>query len=127
MPNGLACSSVRLASRVDDPAKGLSAARWRAASRALWPCPRSRPCGRTYAGVPSLRRRVRSTAGAATAGVADATSFDRRGPSPPVVVDWKSDVDPDAQTIDHYRAQVRAYLDMTGAERGLIVLMTTGG
>ena len=43
---------------------------------------------------------------------------------PVVVVDWKSDVNPDAQTLDHYRAQVRAYLDMTGAERGLIVLMT---
>ena len=33
---------------------------------------------------------------------------------------------PIAQTLDHYRAQVRAYLDMTGAERGLIVLMTSG-
>ena len=33
---------------------------------------------------------------------------------------------PDPRTLDHYRAQVRAYLDMTGAERGLIVLMTTG-
>ncbi|WP_448658476.1 hypothetical protein ACPVPU_13495 [Sphingomonas sp. CJ99] len=35
-------------------------------------------------------------------------------------------MNPDAQTLDHYRAQVRAYLDMTGAERGLIVLMTRG-
>jgi hypothetical protein len=35
-------------------------------------------------------------------------------------------VNPDAGTLDHYRSQVRAYLDMTGAERGLIVLMTTG-
>ena len=33
---------------------------------------------------------------------------------------------PDAKTVDHYRAQVRAYLDMTGAERGLIVFVTTG-
>lgn len=45
---------------------------------------------------------------------------------PVVVVDWKSDVNPDPQTLDHYRAQVRAYLDMTGAQSGLIVLMTTG-
>ncbi|WP_287188366.1 hypothetical protein, partial [Mesorhizobium sp.] len=45
---------------------------------------------------------------------------------PAVVVDWKSDVAPDPQTLDHYRAQVRAYIDMTGAERGLIVLMTSG-
>ncbi len=35
-------------------------------------------------------------------------------------------MDPDAETLEHYRAQVRAYLDVTGAERGLIVLMTTG-
>ena len=38
----------------------------------------------------------------------------------------KSDVAPDPQILDHYRAQVRAYIDMTGAERGLIVLMTSG-
>ena len=45
---------------------------------------------------------------------------------PGVVLDWKSDVNPDPETLAHYRAQVRAYLDMTGAERGLVVLMTTG-
>jgi len=42
------------------------------------------------------------------------------------VIDWKSDVNPAQETLHHYRAQVRAYLDMTGAERGLIVLMTNG-
>jgi len=41
-------------------------------------------------------------------------------------VDWKSDVSPAPGTLDHYRVQVRAYLDMTRAERGLIVLMTSG-
>jgi len=61
----------------------------------------------------------------ATAGIADALTLTAEG-SPTVVVDWKSDVNPDPQTLDHYRSQVRAYLDMTGAERGLIVLMTTG-
>jgi exodeoxyribonuclease-5 len=61
----------------------------------------------------------------ATAGVADALTVTPEG-QPAVVVDWKSDLAPDPQTLDHYRAQVRAYLDMTGAERGLIVLMTTG-
>lgn len=61
----------------------------------------------------------------ATAGIADALTFTAEG-RPAVVVDWKSDVNPDAETLDHYRSQVRAYLDMTGAERGLIVLMTTG-
>ncbi len=61
----------------------------------------------------------------ATAGIADALTLTAEG-SPAVVVDWKSDVTPATGTLDHYRAQVRAYLDMTGAERGLIVLMTSG-
>jgi ATP-dependent exoDNAse (exonuclease V) beta subunit len=60
----------------------------------------------------------------ATAGIADAlTVSDGR---PAVIVDWKSDVNPDHQSIEHYRSQVRTYLDVTGAERGLIVLMTSG-
>ncbi len=61
----------------------------------------------------------------ATAGIADALTLTTEG-RPAVVVDWKSDVTPAPGTLDHYRAQVRAYLDMTGAERGLIVLMTSG-
>ncbi len=61
----------------------------------------------------------------ATAGIADALTLTAEG-RPAVVVDWKSDVTAVAETLDHYRAQVRAYLDMTGAERGLIVLMTPG-
>ncbi len=60
----------------------------------------------------------------ATAGIADALTVSSEG-RPVVVVDWKSDVNPDQQTLDHYRAQVRAYLDMTGAEQGLVVLMTS--
>ena len=61
----------------------------------------------------------------ATAGITDATSFGPDG-KPQVVIDWKSDVQPTQETLDHYRAQVRNYLDMTGTERGLIVLVTTG-
>ena len=61
----------------------------------------------------------------ATAGIADALTVGPEG-RPAVVIDWKSDVNPAQETLDHYRAQVRAYLDMTGAERGLIVLMTNG-
>ena len=61
----------------------------------------------------------------ATAGIVDAIAFDADG-APQVVIDWKSDVDPSPETLDHYRAQVRAYLDMTGAERGLVVCMTPG-
>jgi exodeoxyribonuclease-5 len=60
-----------------------------------------------------------------TVGIADATSFDNAG-SPTVIIDWKSDVQPTTETLNHYRAQVRAYLDMTGTDRGLIVLVTTG-
>jgi ATP-dependent exoDNAse (exonuclease V) beta subunit len=61
----------------------------------------------------------------AIAGVADALTLSATG-VPDVVVDWKSDVNPSAATLDHYRAQVRVYLDITGARGGLIVLMTTG-
>lgn len=58
-------------------------------------------------------------------GIADAVSLDADG-KPDVIVDWKSDVKPTLQTIEHYRSQVRRYLDMTGATRGLIVMATDG-
>ena len=51
----------------------------------------------------------------ASAGIVDAIAFDAKG-VPQVVIDWKSDVDSSPETLEHYRAQVRAYLDMTGAE-----------
>ena len=57
----------------------------------------------------------------ATAGIADALTVDPEG-RPIVVIDWKSDVDPTEETLDHYRAQVRAHLYVTDAERGLIVM-----
>lgn len=65
------------------------------------------------------------TGESATAGIADALTLSATG-APDVVVDWKSDVNPSAATLDHYRAQVRAYLEITGASKGLVVLMTTG-
>ena len=61
----------------------------------------------------------------ATTGIVDATSSDEAGRLQ-VVIDWKSDVHPSPETIEHYRSQVRNYLDMTGAQRGLIVLVTSG-
>lgn len=61
----------------------------------------------------------------ATAGITDAISFGPDG-KPQVIVDWKSDVRPTTETINHYRAQVRNYLDMTSTQRGLIVLVTSG-
>ena len=60
-----------------------------------------------------------------TTGIADAIAFGPDG-GPQVVVDWKSDVVLSPETLEHYRSQVRAYLDATGAERGLIVAMTSG-
>ena len=42
------------------------------------------------------------------------------------VVDWKSDVDPTPETLEHYAEQVRTYMDMVRAERGLIVAVTPG-
>ena len=61
----------------------------------------------------------------AVAGITDAIAFGADG-ARQVIVDWKSDVAPTPETLEHYRAQVRAYLDMTETERGLIVLATSG-
>ena len=61
----------------------------------------------------------------ATAGIVDAIAFDEDG-APQVVIDWKSDVAPSPETLEHYRAQVRAHLDMSGAERGMVVCVTSG-
>src|SRR3546814_12465378 len=60
-----------------------------------------------------------------TVGIADAVVFGPDG-RPQVIVDWKSDVDPRPDTLEHYRAQVRAYPEVTGAERRLIVLVKIG-
>ena len=58
-------------------------------------------------------------------GVADAIAFKDDG-SAELVIDWKSDVAPTQDAIAHYRSQVRAYLEMTGTARGLIVFATPG-
>ena len=60
-----------------------------------------------------------------TIGIADAIASDAQA-APRVVIDWKSDVDPSPETLRHYCDQVRAYLDVTGAERGLVVALTSG-
>ncbi|ABE37277.1 UvrD/REP helicase [Rhodopseudomonas palustris BisB5] len=43
-----------------------------------------------------------------------------------VVVDWKSDVDPSAAAVDHYRQQIGDYRRLTGAKKALLVFMTAG-
>ena len=60
-----------------------------------------------------------------TLGVADAVELEPDGRLKSVI-DWKSDVDPTAATVAHYRAQVSAYLQATGAKEGMIVFLTSG-
>ena len=60
-----------------------------------------------------------------TIGIADAVAVTETG-AIDIVVDWKSDVDPDAATLSGYRSQMSDYLSATRAGRGLIVLMTSG-
>lgn len=79
---------------------------------------------------PTLRAEIsvfgtRAVAGATEAkfGIVDALSLDARG-VPHVIIDWKSGVYPTHSTLSRYRAQMRSYLEMTDAVRGLIVFMT---
>jgi ATP-dependent exoDNAse (exonuclease V) beta subunit len=61
----------------------------------------------------------------ATYGVADAVAVTEAG-AIDIVLDWKSDVDPDTRVINGYRAQVADYLRTVGAKHGMIVFMTSG-
>jgi exodeoxyribonuclease-5 len=113
-------------SPVDDPATGLSVQELAACvirTLALPDIAALRPG--LLAEFPVYAAQAVDGVETATAGIADALTLTAEG-RPAVVVDWKSDVSPAPGTLDHYRAQVRAYLDMTRAERGLIVLMTSG-
>ncbi len=58
-------------------------------------------------------------------GVADAIALDANG-DPAVVIDWKSDRSPSDETLEHYGEQLRAYLKLTGASQGMLVLATRG-
>ncbi len=60
-----------------------------------------------------------------TQGVADAVALNTRG-QPETVVDWKSDVMPTATDVARYCAQVREYLQVTDADEGLVVFVTSG-
>lgn len=61
----------------------------------------------------------------AAVGIADAIALNADG-MPEVVIDWKTDVQPSRSTLDHYRAQLKMYLELTGAEKGMIVFVTSG-
>ena len=58
-------------------------------------------------------------------GIADAVAYDAEGRIE-VIVDWKSDVDIDAERLNSYRGQLAAYQRHTGASRGFLMLMTSG-
>ena len=58
-------------------------------------------------------------------GVADALALNEDNRID-VIVDWKSDIEPSAATVNVYREQVRDYLAVTGGNEGLIVFVTTG-
>lgn len=58
------------------------------------------------------------------AGRADAVMME--GDRIALVVDWKSDANPDAAAQGAHAAQLRDYLVVTGAERGAVVYMSTG-
>jgi len=61
----------------------------------------------------------------AIAGIVDAITQEKnRGLE--VIIDWKSDVAPAAETRQRHAAQVREYLSITGAAHGFVVYMTTG-
>jgi exodeoxyribonuclease-5 len=58
-------------------------------------------------------------------GIADAIAYLPLGIID-LVIDWKTDVSPNVQQIDQYRAQMRDYLVATGASEGLLVFVTAG-
>ncbi len=60
-----------------------------------------------------------------TAGIVDAIAYNFQG-APELVFDWKSDVAPTPNMRQHHAAQVREYLESTGAGRGVIVYMSAG-
>ena len=61
----------------------------------------------------------------ATTGITDAISLGSDG-APQAIIDWKSDVDPQPEAVNHYRAQVQSYLRTTGLTKGLLVFVTHG-
>ena len=111
---------------VDDPAQGLTPAELAGCVNGALSLPEIADLRPRL--VPEVPVYSADSAGAeerVTTGVADAIAFGPDG-APEVVIDWKSDVDPTPETLQHYCSQVRAYLEATKAERGLVVMMTDG-
>ena len=75
--------------------------------------------------LPVLVSSVEDTVETIITGVADAVATDGQG-CPTVVVDWKSDVAANPKRREHYRSQLRDYINALGAQRGLVVYVTEG-
>ena len=58
-------------------------------------------------------------------GIADAIAPDGQG-GIDAVIDWKSDVNPSTEAINHYRKQIDEYRRNIAAKRALLVFMTSG-
>lgn len=74
--------------------------------------------------VPVYGLDVSDATSVALAGRADAVVME--GGHPSVVVDWKSDIEPDADDIRRHAVQLRDYVLAIGAQRGVLVYMTQG-
>ena len=111
---------------VDDPALGLAPAELAGCVLRALSLPEVVPLKpRLLSEFPVYGSTEGDTDEEVTAGIVDAIAFSPDG-TPEAVIDWKSDVDPSPETLEHYRAQVRTYLEVSGADRGLIVLVTNG-
>lgn len=111
---------------VDDPAKGLSAAEIAGCVSRTMALPEIAALRPTL--VPEFPVYASAQVGdieQATAGITDATSLAPDG-TPQAVIDWKSDVNPAPESIEHYCAQVRSYLATIGTKKGLVVFVTPG-
>ncbi|MEI9986421.1 MAG: hypothetical protein WDN69_26565 [Aliidongia sp.] len=75
--------------------------------------------------VPVYGSMIDGTTTELTSGIADAVAVGDDGRIR-AVIDWKSDVDPDPVLVGLYRQQIRDYVDVTGAGKGLLVFLTSG-
>jgi len=80
---------------------------------------------RLSAEVPVFASKETDRGMSVTSGVIDAIVRAQDG-SVEMVIDWKSDVNPDPKIIEHYQAQIREYIHATNAQHGLIVFSTIG-
>ncbi len=111
---------------VDDPAEGLAASELAACVRRGLSIPEVAELRPRL--VPEFRvfgSRLREGQEEHLAGVADALVIRADG-TPEVVIDWKTDVNPSDKTVHHYKAQVGVYMELTGARRGMVVMVTSG-